>query len=241
MTRRNKNNKQKAAKREIPNSLAYSVVAVAACAIVYFTFFNDTSISNPFAKSAPRSTQTAQAGGSGQTVIKKVEAPDAANAPQLMLPSIDSLGIYRSEQIHRNLLIANENQKAQLEEARLKTDTASFKRQTIASSSNDSDYGVSSSTPVRVATEPPAVIEPAQPSSYESGVSQDGQISLISISKINNELEAMITYNGEVVSLNLQGIVYSSSKDIPRIAVTQLDDQSLCVKQNSKNQCFKVY
>lgn len=245
MTRRNKNTNtnNKPTKRQIPNTIAYPVVVLAGCAFVYFTFFNDTSISTTFKRPISNAVQSVQTtgGNAGKTVINNVEAPDSANAPQLMIPSINNLGIYRSEQIQNNILLTSENQKVELEEARLKLDTAKYKRKTIKDSSADSDFGISTSAPVHVTNTQPPLLEADQPDSYENGITENGQISLISISKINDQLEAMITYNGQVVSVNLQGIVYSSSKDIPNLAVTQLDDQSLCVEQNSKNQCFKVY
>ena len=235
MSRRNKNTAQSSKSKkqvEVPNSLAAVILIVVGVAI-YFLFFHSSGHNTAHNRYAPTHSSTGP-----HVVTHKVPAPNAKNAPTLMIPDVKNLEIYRSDQIRGRAEIAEEKQHAELEAVRLKAATSKQKRERLNHPQIPEEYGMNS-MPVQVIPQTVHVAPPVQVVSTPP-VEVAPSVSLVSISRINNDLEAMLNFNGDLVSVNRKGVIYSANNMMPHVKVTRLTEQSVCLAMYHHTRCYKV-
>ncbi len=249
---------------EIPNSVAL-IILVSAAAGSYFWINGGINFGAQSAvaqtSSRPAQAVSHMAAGTVTTMsevdgtkhyVHKVPNPKKDGAPTLILPDVRTLSIYRSEQIQKSVEYSTAKQDSLIAEAKLKEAEANKRKKILEGDADNSNYFGEGSTQPKVMTIQPtehddamaklAAQLQAQSDAERQTMNQaSNRMSLVSISRLNGELEAMFNYGGEPVSIDKSGVTYSAASNLPSLSVRSITDNEVCLSEAGKTNCYKVY
>lgn len=223
----------KKAQKELNPLVALAIVGAVVAGGAYFLFGSDSSSTNDYQSvMSTNSTPT-------KTIIEKVQAPDAKNAPMIIPAQVTDLKVFNNDltdQQHKviSAKLDAEYAQAQLVVTQLKKKQLEVNSESRGSGINLNDFGVSSSSH-------PSMQQDGH-SDYQNGTitknsaNSSNKIKVVLTSKINKVNAAVVFVNGEY-----QRVIVGGAIDGTNSHITSINNNTVCYKATGhKKHCQHV-
>lgn len=234
-------NKSDKKSQDINPLWAIGIVGVSVLLMGVYLFSDDI-----FTTNTPTSPQVA-----GVTqVVTNVLPPELEGAPTLLPLKITDMEIFGDYLSSKKRQASMSIEDAKIAEAQLKTAQAMALLADINSlNMNGEDFGFNQGLPpistdgqiIPMSSNPKRITIKREPDVKDSEITEYNpfdNMTLLSISKMNESIEAIVNINGSVVAMNKNGI--SSGNSIDGLIVRKLDENAICMTIKAKARCLEL-
>lgn len=233
MSKNNKKSNKQA--KEINPLVAFGIIGVVLACGVFFVLSDDSEDYSNTASSSEHATTT---------IIEKVQAPDAVNAPMILPAQVKNLEVFNNEMSQKQHEAASAKLDASIAQSKLvvmqlQRKQIDVKRESMDSCIGIDEFGMSSSQPRgtiinREAPKPSYFNDDNVNKSTTTAPRYSKSIDVVMTMKVNGIRNALVKVNGES-----QRVSIGTSIDGTKYRVTNITDNKVCYRETGKNKATK--
>lgn len=230
MSKNKKKSNNKNQPKEINPLLAIGIIGAVVAGAAFFLMDNDSDGYSDNSSSSEHATTT---------IIEKVQAPDAVNAPMILPAQVKNLEVFNNQFSQKQHDVANAKLDASIAQSnlvvmQLQRKQIEVKRESMDSGIAIDDFGMASSQPISTTTNSVYSNDADLSKAVLVRTANTSSVNVVMTMKVNGTRNAVLNVNGENQRVAIGGAI-----DGTQYRVTNITDKQVCYRETGKKHSSK--